>query len=113
VILSAEKHSINDEYVAKKAEFSDLNFRAKQFKLVLSRIPNEINNRGVFLDTIREIASTIKKILHYYCNLLDQIKSEYLKETLSLQIENFFRYSKIFRDTLIKFFNDELLVLIE
>jgi len=83
VILSAEKNSINVEYVAKKAEFSDLNFRAKQFKLVLSRIPNEINNRGVFLDTIREIASTIKKILHYYCNSLDQIKSEYLKETLS------------------------------
>ena len=113
MILSAEKHSINDDYVAKRVECRDLNRQANQLKLILSRIPNEINNRKVFLETIREIAANIKKILHSYYNFFHGIKCEYLKHTLSLQIDSFFRYSKIFRDTLRKFFKDGKLVLID
>jgi hypothetical protein len=41
------------EYFIKRPEFKELNVRAKQLKLILSRIPDEINDRKAFLETIK------------------------------------------------------------
>jgi programmed cell death protein 10 len=37
----------------KRSEFKELNLRAKQLKNILSRIPDEINDRKAFLETIK------------------------------------------------------------
>ncbi|CAF5044957.1 unnamed protein product, partial [Rotaria sp. Silwood1] len=40
--------------------FHELNFRTKNLKRILSRIPDDINEKREFLETIKEIASAIK-----------------------------------------------------
>ena len=58
-VLSGEKlvytkRPLTDtEYSIKRNEFNELNLSAKQLKLILSRIPNEINDRKAFLETIK------------------------------------------------------------
>lgn len=41
------------EYFIKRSEFKELNLRAKQLKNILSKIPDEINDRKAFLETIK------------------------------------------------------------
>ncbi len=53
MILRSEKIATSDEYFIKRPEFKELNVRAKQLKLILSRIPDEINDRKAFLETIK------------------------------------------------------------
>lgn len=53
MILRSEKFVSYDEHLIKRAEFKELNLRAKQLKLILSRIPDEINDRKAFLETIK------------------------------------------------------------
>uniref|UniRef100_A0A915ELZ8 Uncharacterized protein n=1 Tax=Ditylenchus dipsaci TaxID=166011 RepID=A0A915ELZ8_9BILA len=45
------------------SEFQELSARAIALRKVLSRIPDEMADRRLFLDTIKEIASSIKKLL--------------------------------------------------
>uniref|UniRef100_A0A8C8JUN9 Programmed cell death protein 10 dimerisation domain-containing protein n=1 Tax=Oncorhynchus tshawytscha TaxID=74940 RepID=A0A8C8JUN9_ONCTS len=44
-------------------EFQDLNDKARALKHILSKIPDEINDRVRFLQTIKDIASAIKELL--------------------------------------------------
>uniref|UniRef100_A0A6Q2ZDU7 Programmed cell death protein 10 dimerisation domain-containing protein n=1 Tax=Esox lucius TaxID=8010 RepID=A0A6Q2ZDU7_ESOLU len=44
-------------------EFQDLNDKARALKNILSKIPDEINDRVRFLQTIKDIASAIKELL--------------------------------------------------
>ena len=41
----------------------ELNRKSANLKRILSRIPDEITDRKTFLETIKEIASAIKKLL--------------------------------------------------
>ncbi|KOB76649.1 putative Programmed cell death protein, partial [Operophtera brumata] len=43
--------------------FQELNKKSASLKKILSRIPDEITDRKTFLETIKEIASAIKKLL--------------------------------------------------
>ena len=104
MILRAEKHSINDDYIVKRAEFRDLNHRAKQLKLILSRIPNEINDRKAFLETIKEIAAAIKKKLDAVNTVFDVMQSHEIKQILDLRKREFVKYSKLFSNTLKQYF---------
>ncbi|CAK9290931.1 unnamed protein product [Gordionus sp. m RMFG-2023] len=42
---------------------SDLDMRARELKSVLSKIPDQIRDRKIFLETIKEIAGAIKRLL--------------------------------------------------
>ena len=53
LILRAEEFSSDDNLLIKRSEFRELNLRAKQLKKILSRIPDEINDRKAFLETIK------------------------------------------------------------
>ena len=53
LILRAEEYASDEDKVVKRNEFRDLNLRAKQLKRILSRIPDEINDRKAFLETIK------------------------------------------------------------
>ncbi len=53
MILRSEKFATSEEYFIKRPEFKELNLRAKQLKNILSRIPDEINDRKAFLETIK------------------------------------------------------------
>ncbi|KAK8784139.1 hypothetical protein V5799_009500 [Amblyomma americanum] len=62
--------------------FQEFNRRASYLKKVLSRIPDEINDRKTFLDTIKEIASAIKKLLDAVNDVSTYIPSPYRKQAL-------------------------------
>lgn len=53
------------EYKSTRSEdaFQELNRKSTSLKRILSRIPDEITDRKTFLETIKEIASAIKKLL--------------------------------------------------
>ncbi|CAB1327844.1 unnamed protein product [Coregonus sp. 'balchen'] len=72
-------------------EFQDLNEKARALKHILSKIPDEINDRVRFLQTIKDIASAIKELLD---TALEHQKKEFVK------------YSKSFSDTLKTYFKD-------
>ena len=55
----------NLEYRSSRTEepFQELNRKSASLKKILSRIPDEITDRRTFLETIKEIASAIKRLL--------------------------------------------------
>jgi programmed cell death protein 10 len=104
MILRSEKFASSDEYFIKRAEFKELNVRAKQLKLILSRIPDEINDRKAFLETIKEIAAAIKKKLDAVNNLFESMQSYEIKQILDMRKREFVKYSKQFSNTLKAYF---------
>lgn len=53
MLLRSSENYMSNEYRIDRPEFEELNERARQLKLILSRIPNEINDRKAFLETIK------------------------------------------------------------
>lgn len=49
--------------VAQSPVYQELSDRALQLRRVLARVPDEMADRRTFLETIKEIASSIKKLL--------------------------------------------------
>lgn len=104
MILRAEGKSSDDTFVIKRVEFKELNYRAKQLKIILSRIPDEINDRKAFLETIKEIASAIKKKLDAVNTIFDLMPSQDIRQTLDIRKREFVKYSKLFSNTLKQYF---------
>ncbi|XP_065841276.1 programmed cell death protein 10-A-like isoform X1 [Oscarella lobularis] len=129
-ILDAEKTSINlvesllrlsceevDVYTLDRpeAEFVQLNRKANGLKRILSRIPQEINDRSRFLQTIKDIAGAIKELLDAV-NVVSKAQqaSEKMKEykkvskfkVLEQNKKSFVKHSKSFSDTLKRYFKD-------
>jgi len=104
MILRSERHATSEEFFIKRPDFAELNIRARQLKLILSRIPDEINDRKAFLETIKEIAAAIKKKLDAVNNLFESVQSMEIKQILDVRKREFVKYSKQFSNTLKAFF---------
>ncbi|CAL1545163.1 unnamed protein product [Lymnaea stagnalis] len=81
---------------------------ACDLKLILSRIPDQIYDRKQFLETIKEIASSIKILLDAVNRVINDIPPSdgASKQILEERKKEFVRFSKKFSNTLKEYFRD-------
>jgi len=91
-------------------EFVILEKKANELKAILGKIPEEIQDRSKFLQTIKDIASAIKELLDSVNQVLktyqDQGRIKEYRKTLEQNKREFVKYSKSFSDTLKQYFKD-------
>ncbi|XP_011494714.1 PREDICTED: programmed cell death protein 10 [Ceratosolen solmsi marchali] len=97
-----------DEYRSVRSEnaFPELNRKSTSLKRILSRIPDEITDRKTFLETIKEIASAIKKLLDAVNEVTGYIPESAGKQALDQRKREFVKYSKRFSNTLKEYFKE-------
>jgi len=86
--------------------FQELVKKSVSLKRILSRIPDEIGDRKAFLETIKEIASAIKKLLDAVNEVAGFITFASGKQRLEQRKREFVKYSKRFSTTLKEYFRD-------
>jgi programmed cell death protein 10 len=108
--LKLEKYCDKSSYYISSSrnekEFQELNLRSKNLKRILSRIPDDINEKREFLETIKEIASAIKKTLDSVSNTYQYFKTIDGRQALENEKKEFIKYSKHFSNTLKAYFRD-------
>ncbi|XP_019872458.1 programmed cell death protein 10 [Aethina tumida] len=109
-ILRLQSASDTDvvEYRLSRSEdaFQELNRKSASLKRILSRIPDEITDRKTFLETIKEIASAIKKLLDAVNEVGAFIPGSIGKQALEQRKREFVKYSKRFSNTLKEYFKE-------
>ena len=109
---------------ANRPEFQELSLRAIALRRVLARgmydstgdilnlktiivsVPDEMKERRPFLETIKEIASSIKKLLDA-TNVILQIIPPQSQPVVEKRKREFVHYSKRFSNTLKEYFRDQ------
>ncbi|CAH1388405.1 programmed cell death protein 10 [Halyomorpha halys] len=96
------------EYRLTRSEdaFQELNRKSAALKKILSRIPDEITDRSTFLETIKEIASAIKKLLDAVNEVAGFIPGPTGKQALEQRKREFVKFSKRFSNTLKDYFKE-------
>lgn len=96
------------EYRLSRSEdaFQELNKKSASLKRILSRIPDEITDRKTFLETIKEIASAIKKLLDAVNEISGFIPGSTGKQALEQRKREFVKFSKRFSNTLKEYFKE-------
>lgn len=96
------------EYRLNRTEdaFQELNKKSASLKRILSRIPDEITDRKTFLETIKEIASAIKKLLDAVNEVVGFIPGSQGKQAVEQRKKEFVKYSKKFSTTLKEYFKE-------
>lgn len=84
----------------------ELNRRAYMLKKILSRIPGEIGDRKIFLETIKEVASAIKKLLDCLTDIINNTDSSERRQLMEDRKRDFIRCSKRFSNKLKEFFKE-------
>lgn len=111
-ILLRSSHTESDDLHIERdePEFVELEKKANDLKLILGKIPEEIQDRAKFLQTIKDIASAIKDLLDSVNQVLrtyqDQGRIKEYRKTLEQNKREFVKYSKSFSDTLKQYFKD-------
>ena len=77
------------EYRSSRTEepFQELNRKSANLKKILSRIPDEITDRKTFLETIKENASAIKKLLNAIHEVSDYIPGAQVTSIATFKME--------------------------
>lgn len=98
----------SDEYKCHRngEVYVELNKKSYNLKKILSRLPSEINDRKTFLETIKEIASAMKKLLDCLSQIINLTTSHQNREALEDRKRDFIKYSKKFSDKLKDFFKE-------
>lgn len=98
----------SSEYMLNRSEdaFQELNKKSVALKRILSRIPDEITDRKTFLETIKEIASAIKKLLDAVNEVVGFIPGSSGKQAVEQRKKEFVKYSKKFSTTLKEYFKE-------
>lgn len=88
--------------------FQDLSRCSTGLKAILSKIPDQIYDRKQFLETIKEIASSIKMLLDAFNKVIEELPfgDSGSKQILEDRKKEFVRYSKKFSNMLKEFFRD-------
>ena len=93
-----------------EAEFRYLNQRSKALRTTLSRIPEQIQDRSRFLQTIKDIAAAIKDVLDAVndaCKKYPMLTNIHgTKRHIDQNKKIFIKHSKSFSDTLKAYFKD-------
>ncbi|KAK7090474.1 programmed cell death protein 10-like [Littorina saxatilis] len=93
--------------------FKELNTCAVDLKRILGRIPDQISDRKQFLETIKEIASSIKTLLDAVNKVIGEMPPHMTengtRQVLEDRKKEFVRYSKKFSNTLKEYFRDNTL----
>ncbi|CAB3410959.1 unnamed protein product [Caenorhabditis bovis] len=87
-------------------EYQELTRRAIELRRVLSRVPEEMSDRHAFLETIKLIASSIKKLLEAI-NAVYKIVPTHAQLAVDKRKREFVHYSKRFSNTLKTYFKDQ------
>ncbi|CAO1322275.1 unnamed protein product [Diamesa serratosioi] len=105
---SANETDLMIEYRLNRTEdaFQELNKKSAALKRILSRIPDEISDRRTFLETIKEIASAIKKLLDAVNEVVGFIPGTSGKQAVEQRKKEFVKYSKKFSTTLKEYFKE-------
>lgn len=106
--LQGMASDVDVEYRLARSEdaFQELNRKSASLKKILSRIPDEITDRKTFLETIKEIASAIKKLLDAVNEVAGFIPGSAGKQALEQRKREFVKYSKRFSNTLKEYFKE-------
>ncbi|PIO74859.1 hypothetical protein TELCIR_03124 [Teladorsagia circumcincta] len=83
-----------------------MQYSAIELRRVLSRVPEEMADRHQFLETIKLIASSIKKLLEAI-NAVHQIVPQSAQQAVEKRKREFVHYSKRFSNTLKTYFKDQ------
>lgn len=97
-----------DDYKTDRKDNSSLELdrRAASLKRILSRIPNEISDRKIFLETIKEVASAIKKLLDCLTEIINRTEFSSRRQALEDRKRDFIKCSKRFSNKLKEFFKE-------
>merc|ERR1712241_138444 len=101
-----DQDSVEDRSSRTEEPFQELNRKSSSLKKILSRIPDEITDRKTFLETIKEIASAIKKLLDAVNEVSAYIPGAQGKHSLDQRKREFVKYSKKFSNTLKEYFKE-------
>uniref|UniRef100_A0AC35UEP5 BH3-interacting domain death agonist n=1 Tax=Rhabditophanes sp. KR3021 TaxID=114890 RepID=A0AC35UEP5_9BILA len=87
-------------------QFRLLNAKATDLRLILSKVPDQMMDRRAFLDTIKEIASSIKALLDATNEVLTIVPPT-IQQAVEKRKREFVHYSKRFSNTLKDYFRDQ------
>ncbi|XP_065202405.1 programmed cell death protein 10 [Planococcus citri] len=103
---ASESDAIEYRLTRSEEAFQELNKKSASLKKILSRIPDEITDRKTFLETIKEIASAIKKLLDAVNEVSGFIPGPTNKQALEQRKREFVKFSKRFSNTLKDYFKE-------